>query len=140
MREIRFRGRSVVNDRYNGIKVGDWVYGCFIQSGCDAPCIIFGDGEQVEIDRDTLSQYTGLKDSEGAEIYERDIVRCIPDGEYELSYVCKVERKGTALTVEVRGFEYDYTCIHWAADSCYLEYKVIGNVHENPELLENNND
>lgn len=51
MRVIKFRSLSVVNDIHNNIKVGYFVYGNYIESGIDAPCIIFGDGEQIEIDK-----------------------------------------------------------------------------------------
>ena len=49
-----FRAKAVVNDRRNNVNAGDWVRGSFIESGVDAPCIIFGDGEQIEVDRLTL--------------------------------------------------------------------------------------
>ena len=73
MRHIKFRALAVVNDKHNGIKVGDFVYGSYIESGVDAPCIIFGDGEQIEVDRKTLGQFIGRTDKDGVEVYDGDI-------------------------------------------------------------------
>jgi len=137
MREISFRGRSIINCKYSGIKVGGWIFGSFIHSGVDAPCIIFGDGEQCEIDIKTLGQYTGLKDCEGKKIFEGDIiaganvqyaglvffddsaaiysVKIYEDGEH-------IETMGLARFIMHAGRVYDYS-------------KIIGNEHENPGLL-----
>jgi hypothetical protein len=73
MRAITFRAKALINDKYNNIKVGDFVYGHYIENGCDAPCIIFGDGEQIEVDRRTLGQRTGQKDCKKIDTYEGDI-------------------------------------------------------------------
>jgi uncharacterized phage protein (TIGR01671 family) len=75
MREILFRAKAIVNQKWNDIKVGDFVYGSFINSEVDAPCIIFGQGEQIEIDRKTLCQFIGKKDENGVRIFEGDTVR-----------------------------------------------------------------
>jgi len=71
-----------------------------------------------------LMQYTGLKDKDGKEIYEGDVVRTNEAGWiakvkwFEGKFVC-VDNKG--------GFSGDLT-------SCLLEGEVIGNIYENPEL------
>jgi len=81
-RKIKFRARAAVNDKVNGIKKCDWVYGSFVESGCDAPCIIFGDGEQIEIDRNTLGQFVNILDMDGEEIYEgHELLFCDDDGD-----------------------------------------------------------
>lgn len=122
-RQIKFRGRAIVNDKHNGIKAGDFVFGCFIHSGVDAPCIIFGDGDQIEIDIETLGQYTGLKDCIGGVIYEGDIVSLPIDGEFhntEISFTVDRDFNGWEITPQ------------------HIEdgARIIGTIHQNPELLE----
>jgi uncharacterized phage protein (TIGR01671 family) len=75
----------------------------------------------------TFQQFTGLKDKNGKEIYEGDILQ---DNEY-------AEDDGTAEDVVVWN-EADgcWTTHEWGVDgSSFDGCEVIGNVHENPELL-----
>ena len=81
MRTIQFRAKAIVNQKQNDIKVGDFVIGSFIQSGVDAPCIIFGDGDQIEIDIKTLGPYIGINDTYGTKIFEGDVLEISHDSE-----------------------------------------------------------
>ena len=130
MREIKFRALAVVNDKHAGIKVGDFVYGHYIESGCDAPCIIFGDGEQIEVNKKTLGQFISLTDENGANIFDGDIINdslvgvgavkfCNANSAFKVSYGDGVGK-----------WFIDFS----ASDMRSLE--VIGNIHQNPELLE----
>lgn len=67
--------------------------------------------------KDLLMQYTGLQDKDGVEIYEGDIVR-VP-----------YNRIGNRTVEFTNG---GYEIANYALSACYL----IGNIHENPELLE----
>src|SRR5574343_1699712 len=87
----------------------------------------------------TLMQYTGLKDKNGKEIYERDI--CRDTEEYhednpwvaEVGYVqsgfCFVNRKCCSHCAKLEA------CI-CQIDELIADIEVIGNIYENPELLE----
>jgi len=70
----------------------------------------------------TLMQYTGLKDKNGVEIYEGDIIRC------------KLQTDKNHWIAEVK-FCIDAWCIGLHTLSSYIYLEVIGNIYENPELL-----
>ena len=69
MREIKFRGRSLYDEK-------QWVYGLVFKSGSEGQWteIQTANGATCYVDPETIGQYTGLKDCLGTEIYEGDIV------------------------------------------------------------------
>lgn len=115
MREIKFRGKRLDN--------GEWAYGDLhirtpfphIHSEID-----YG---KVNIDPHTVGQFTGLHDKNGKEIYEGDIVRYDMGGECEVSYCIGGGFAGFDLSPAFHN-EHQLT-----------DVEVIGNIHDNPELL-----
>ncbi len=94
-------------------------------------------GSDKQVPRVILRQYTGLKDKNGVEIYEGDIIE-ITSGYLDAPIISKVTWGGE----EYPAFdlpEYDgyganaFAAIYFSDDD---EMKVIGNIYENPELLE----
>lgn len=86
------------------------------------------------IDKETIGQSTGLKDKNGVEIFEGDIVQ-YRDGEY--SYLGIVKRDCYQFFID--GIEpddnYGFIDVSNTFDGT-SSLEVIGNIHENPELLE----
>ena len=129
-REILFRGKRESD--------GKWLYGLYSDHfvhGTDFPCIMplrmeKDDGDWAVL-RETVGQYTGLTDKNGTKIFEGDIVKDEQSG-YE--YVIK--------------WFSEYACFALANKNGHMEYDVdefemlvndlivIGNIHDNPELLE----
>ena len=77
-------------------------------------------------DRFELMQYTGLKDKNGAEIYEGDIVQ---SKDYLPSIVEYDESRCCFMFHDLVVADGEYYKVH-------EEWEVIGNIYENPELLE----
>lgn len=84
--------------------------------------------EDVEI-----MQYTGLKDKNGKEIYEGDIVR---------HTVNKTD--GQRKWDETEVYEIKWEFIRWSIPYAFLPWgknpkiEIIGNIHQNPELIKEN--
>lgn len=128
MRDIIFRGKRLNN--------GEWVEGDYfrkyIYDRYDNGSLhhLIGwqvtdnDGEKFndyeDVDPDTVGQYTGLQDKNGKKIFEGDI---LSDG----AFTYEVRYKGTGFVTILDGHVY-------TMDTRPTKI-VIGNIHDNPELL-----
>lgn len=136
MIEILFRGKRKDN--------GEWVEGNYYESkisGCfilvskikktrKKDGIIVGDTFDVyEINSETVGLYTGLTDKNGKKIFEGDILQYVyTDGTFLHLVVTFIE--GSFQTIDDFGFS------DLLSDNLCLELKIVGNIYDNPKLLE----
>ena len=131
MREILFRGKRIDN--------GKWIEGLPYKAKYGGiSSIVDIDEERHLIIPETVGQYTGLTDKNGKRIFEGDIVKCIEITRYkEIEYISPVVFLDGSWFLhesedcDVYLYNYDTEGIErlW-------EIEVIGNIHDNPELLE----
>ena len=138
MREILFRGKRM--------DTGEWVEGHYNYANWYLPpsmkivdtthhILPVGHGDSYEIDINTLGQYTGLTDKNGKKIFEGD--------------VCRVTRPCVLAYGKIT---FENGC-YWFVDDgpggmlrlCDakmngFQIEVIGNIHDNPEMLGGGND
>lgn len=148
MRQIKFRGKSK--------DANEWVFGDFFDTRHSAFCnympTIIENGGITPIDfylviPETVGQFTGLTDKNGKEIYEGDIIKFQKYSNYDdehsnlKRHIAKVIFKEGCFCWDIlkegsqSDFHYSYkteplknTCTTWGLE-------IIGNIHDNPELL-----
>ena len=153
MREIKCRAKRIDN--------GEWVYGSPLIDYVTGKFFIHALGNSVndsdkvgeegilnfvafEVIRETVSQYTGLKYKNGKEIYEGDILKS--DSGYRL--IVKFGNHGYSAYTDCVELGFYCECVSEQAKRQQIredflfwvreeESEIIGNIHENPELLEN---
>lgn len=123
-REIKFRGKD---------PKGGWVEGYYLQDLTQGKMrsYIFHCPLYWEVIPKTVGQFTGLLDKNGKEIYEGDVI---------IEKVRRARKDGERLVICFDDFEWQGKNANGATTSLSLlfEYhtvEVIGNIHDNPELL-----
>lgn len=124
MREIIFRGKRLDN--------GEWVEGnLFLPDKPDTPTQICIGTNVVrisyDVDPSTIGQYTGLTDKNGKKIFEGDIVKGKDNLERNLAASGYIDHENGSFVI-VGEFMTHYRWLDY-------ELEVIGNIHDNPELL-----
>lgn len=141
-REIKFRGKRAGENT--------WIYGYLREVfGNDkrtfmiAPAKTFGfdgvtDTEEDYVEADTVSQFTGLYDKNGKDIYEGDILRSVKFHDI-VGYVMYDKKEGAFMFIkidELMKTELETRCHiteRWLNE---FPKEVIGNIYDNKELLE----
>ena len=132
MREILFRGKCVCD--------GEWVYGFLVILANGVCSIIPRDAEQWSISEynkafavipETVGQYTSLKDKNGKWIFEGDIIKATYRGNYG--------RYAFAVVFDEGRFALRKNGVAVEMNDGYRP-EVIGNIHDNPELLKDARD
>lgn len=125
MRDVLFRGKRVDN--------GEWETGSLVitRSGCSDEQVFITDkmtGYLTPVIPETVGQYIGAADKNGCKIFEGDVVLYF--GEINL--------------VEWNDFDASFSLLNEDDERCYFDAVdndsmfIIGNIFDNPELLENN--
>lgn len=127
MREILFRGKMADN--------GEWAYGWYLEYPfgrwpMKSAIVPAGNAESgrlefVEVRPGTVGQFTGLSDANGKRIFEGDILQVH-------GKLCEVEFDKDSARFVLTGDELYLDFI----DTWGCETEVVGNIHDNPELLE----
>ena len=158
MREIKFRGKRLDN--------GEWVYGYYYRrrtwndkEGQEHYILTVGKDITYEVDTETVGEYTGLKDKNGKEIYKGDKIG-LPyvnpmgdiDDKYDPNTVYPVVYKHGCFGFERVNFQPllswlkeekgEYVCNfgNKIVVTNYFYGEVIGNIYDNPELLNETSD
>ena len=128
MREILFRGKRVDN--------GEWVEGCLLYDCEQNESYIaeyFEDKSAYirEVIPETVGQYTGLTDKNGKKIFERDVVKVYLTDGIEIGLIgwSDIDVRFKFASPDGTAYGIDVT------DTL----EIIGNIHDNPELLEVDN-
>ncbi len=132
-REIKFRGKS--------LEGGGWVVGDLLHPSTGARIVNYTESEAdgvmradyhyFNVDPATVGQYTGLKDKNGTEIYEGDIITL---DTWEGIFVVKFVEGAFCFGNSKSCYNND---IHYVQHAGRRQASIEGNIHDNPELMNN---
>ena len=138
-RKIKFRGKSIDNRTF--------IYGDLVkyengdaaifeermtEYGCEATQIC----RRTKVNPDTIGQFTGLKDKNGRDIYEGDILMCIGKRENNKGrkyYRKVIFRNGSFCMIDPDHIFENSLYNHVIND--VFNWEVVGNIYDNPELI-----
>ncbi|MBK3698536.1 YopX family protein [Listeria monocytogenes] len=148
MREIEFRAKVKRSLQLEQIKNG-WIHGGIFENkiisrNTNEDSICAGFCSEVEIIQETVGQFTGLKDKNGKKIFEGDILRAFSNiNKYTDSFAKDVEPTFCCTSIIFDGacFKTTYKgkpsyVLNQNGSSLVKHMEIVGNVHDNPELME----
>lgn len=139
MREILFKAKQIDN--------GEWIEGSLIDLDIDSgycyivqpykkasilPIIFLITDRMKLVDPETICQFTGLCDKNGKRIWENDVVWLVCDGK---EHIYQIVWDNSELDFKATKGEENYGT-HYEYLLCCEEIEVIGNIFDNPELLQ----
>lgn len=149
-RDIKFRGyaaEEMVGSQWmhgTGIHVTEFTDEYAKETGKKEEHFVWTSSGWVEVEKDSIGQFTGLTDKNGVEIYEGDVIRYT-----KVFYTDCSREEIEEVSAPVIGSFYYAEDLHpglefedgtgslfWPGTIDSEEFEVIGNIYENPELLE----
>lgn len=129
MKEILFKAKKIGN--------GEWAEGSlivypdgdsYICGDCDEPDTL----NKYKVDPETVCRYTGLTDKNNHKIWENNICIVYSDNldEKDRYFIVKWDDDGARFILKGDIFTADFDYLYW------FKCEVIGNIFDNPELLE----
>lgn len=132
-REILFRGKRLDS--------GKWTYGYYTEACANFvmnTAVIETNRNDVLVERDTIGQYTGLTDKNGIKIFEGDIVHILGNQDVEdwknVNYNALITFLDGGFCA-IDGTEEEHGFRRYSLCRMDFDLEVIGNIHDNPELL-----
>lgn len=128
MREIKFRGKDIA---------GVWRFGDFIHY---RSCVAISETKHgicgnYEVVLETVGEFTNDYDCDGNEVYEGDILEYRDEEDYIIAQVVWDDSEHWGFLLQIINSTDDFELEDFTLD----EFKIIGNVHDNPELLKVDN-
>lgn len=130
MRKILFRGKHKASGKWCEGNLYIDKQGVAIITPDDTPLGCYG-----QVDPDTVGQYTGMVDKNGKKIFEGDIIECFSEGARAQG---AVQQRKDGMWIIYPAWQKH---IMWGLcpdENMHTTVEVIGNIYDNPELMEGN--